>query len=421
MNHNSLRKTSLLIALALLLCLSPVQTLGEDALLRLEKRETWVDANRHVVYDQIETGDPSLAPVAEKINQAILETAHIQEYEQLLSTVAEGGVGLSVETRAMATDSFYQEGTGYLALLVEAKGKMLQGPPSHRYYPMVFDVQTGERVTFDQLFADPEGAKAYIEQYLTDVVEPQLSTYLENSQLFPVPYESFGFSGEGHLILYYPHDQLSFLSGTSGAVAFRYSELWDYLDTSEAGIALQMVQTGSHHRQYADSREPAEMRELLQEYLPGLKGLELSAPSLGTAMELIQRDYALTTDSGFYPGGAYYETETPELLGTYLITDEAESYVSGLLTSRVDMYGIETGKTTLSEAKRLLGEPAAETAVDGEMAEQYLVCPGTAARYVFTSEQAINLGETGQTANQVSLTVYADESGMVRYIRLSLE
>ena len=55
------------------------------------------------------------------------------------------------------------------------------------------------------------------------------------------------------------------------------------------------------------------------------------------------------------------------------------------------------------------------------MAEQYLVCPGTAARYVFTSEQAINLGETGQTANQVSLTVYADESGMVRYIRLSLE
>ncbi len=422
MNHNSLRKTSLLIALALLLCLWPLQTLaGADMALTQRLREKWADANRHVVCFQYEANEPALVPATEKINQAILETAHIQEYEQLLFTVAEGGVGLTVETRAMATDSFYQEGTGYLALLVEAKGKMLQGPPSHRYYPMVFDGQTGERVTFDQLFADPEGAKAYIEQYLTDVVEPQLSTYLENSQLFPVPYESFGFSGEGHLILYYPHDQLSFLSGTSGAVAFRYSELWDYLDTSETGIALQMVQTGNHYRQYADSREPAEMRELLQEYLPGLKGLELSAPSLGTAMELIERDYALTTDSGFYPGGAYYETETPELLGTYLITDEAESYVSGILTSRVDMYGIETGKTTLSEAKRLLGEPAAETAVDGDMAEQYLVCPGTAARYVFTSEQAINLGETGQTANQVSLTVYADESGMVRYIRLSLE
>lgn len=422
MNYNSLRKTSLLLVLSLLLCLPPFQGLaGEEMALTLEKRENWVDESRHVVCFQYKTDDPALAPAVEKINGAILEEAHIQEYESLLPGVAAGGAGLSVETKEIASDGFYRAGTGYLALLVEAEGKMLQGPPSHRYYPMVFRAQTGERIAFDELFADPEGARAYIEQYLADVVEPQLSTYLENSQLFPVPYESFGFSGEGHLILYYPHDQLSFLSGKSGAVAFRYSELWDFLDTSETGIALQMVQTGSHHRQYADSREPAEMRELLQEYLPGLKGLELSAPSLGTAMELIERDYALTTDSGFYPGGAYYETETPELLGTYLITDEAESYVSGILTSRVDMYGIETGKTTLSEAKRLLGEPAAETAVDGDMAEQYLVCPGTAARYVFTSEQAINLGETGQTANQVSLTVYADESGMVRYIRLSLE
>ena len=50
MNHNSLRKTSLLIALALLLCLWPLQTLaGADMALTQRLREKWVDANRHVV------------------------------------------------------------------------------------------------------------------------------------------------------------------------------------------------------------------------------------------------------------------------------------------------------------------------------------------------------------------------------------
>ena len=413
------------VCFVLLLCLVPLSSLADGgAAVRFKREEHWVDESRHVVYAQLETGDPALSPVISKVNQAIEDAAHIQEYVNLLSTVQAGGAGLVVkDSLSIASSSLWREGTGYFYVLMEAKGKMLQGPPAHVYYPMMFDMSTGEKVAFDQLFTDPEGAKASIENYLAEVVEPQLSTYLENNQLFPVPYESFGISPDGHIVLYYPHSQLSFLSGASGAVAFRYSELWDYLDTSENSIALQLCQSGIGAQQYAENRESAQLQELMNTVcgLGFLPGLENQAPSLGTRMDLVAQQYDITTDSGYYPGGAYLETEKPELLGTYLITDADESYVSGILTSRIDMFGIETGKTALDEAKRLLGAPAAELPLGEAAAQMYLVCPGTAALYSYVPEFPIGKGETGEHSASVTLTVYADESGIVQYIKLSLE
>ena len=35
--------------------------------------------------------------------------------------------------------------------------------------------------------------------------------------------------------------KLVVISGFSGAAAFRYSELWDALDTSEAGVPMQIL------------------------------------------------------------------------------------------------------------------------------------------------------------------------------------
>lgn len=416
---NGIRKA---VCFAAILCLLPLQALaGEGFVLKLDKREKWVDSTRHVVYYQLEAKDDSLAQTAAKINQDIMETAHIQQYLNLLPSVQEGSAGLMVNAEIIESDGLYREGKGYLAVLAEAEGKMLQGPPSHRYYPMVFSVETGERVSFDALFTAPDGAKAYIEQYLADVVEPQLSTYLENSQLFPVPYESFGFSTDGHVVIYYPHDQLSFLSGKSGAVAFRYSELWDYLDTSESGIAMQMVKTGWEYQQYKEDRSAEEFLTILKEQPQQMMGIDHVSPALGCPAENLFRDYDITVDSGFYPGGSYLETESPELLGTYFLMDEDETYLTGILSSRVDMYGIETGKTTMAEAKRLLGSAAVEIPIDAAAAEMYRVCPGTAIRILVTSELPIYLGNTEKTANQVSLTIYGDENGVVQFIKKSLE
>lgn len=414
------------VCFTLLLCLIPLSSLAKGAgfRLRFDRKEHWVDESRHVVYPQLEADDPALSPRVSKVNQAIRDTARIQEYVNLLSTVQPGGTGLTVEdSLSIDSPSLYRKGTGYFYLLMEAEGKMLQGPPSRVYYPMLFDLSTGDRVSFDALFTDVDGAKAYIENYLAQVVEPQLSTYLENNQLFPVPYDSFGFSQDGHIILYYPGNQLSFLSGAPGAIAFRYSELWDYLDTSENSIALQMAQSGGQERQYSANRDVAALREWITEVccLGALPGLDHQMPVLGTSMDLVAQRYDITIDSGYYPGGAYVETEKPELLGSYLLTDEAQSYVSGILTGRVDLYGIETGKTTLEEAKRLLGAPTAELPLSETAAEMYLVCPGTMITYSFAPSFAIAKGETGQESAALSLALYADESGIVQYIKLSLE
>ncbi|MBE5782669.1 MAG: hypothetical protein E7329_05045 [Clostridiales bacterium] len=411
-----------LVCFVLFLCFLPLYSLaGSGMVLRFDRKEHWVDGSRHVVYAQLVAQDPAFSAVVEKVNQAIQETASIQDYVNLLPTVQADGTGLLVhDSLAIASSSLYLEGEGYFYVLMEAEGKMPKGRPSHHYYPMLFDMASGERVSFDQLFTDPEGAKAYIENYLLEVVEPRLSSYMENNQLFPVPYENFGFSEDGHIVIYYPSDQLSFLSGTSGAVAFRYSELWEYLDTSESGIALQMVKTGRYVQQYTENRAPDELRNVIQEYLRALPGLDHVSPSLGTSMEHMKENYPITTDSGYYPGGAYFETETPELLGTYLITDPNESYLSGILTSRIDMYGIETGKTTLAKAKELLGAPTAELPLDETAAGMYLVCPGTLSIYSFIHDFPIQKGETGQDSSSVSLALYADTAGVVQYISLSL-
>ena len=85
------------------------------------------------------------------------------------------------------------------------------------------------------------------------------------------------------------------------------------------------------------------------------------------------------------------------------------------------MYGIETGKTTLEEARNLLGTPVAEMMLSDAAAQMYLVCPGRMLAYSYTPDSPIHCGETGKDANAISLTLYADESRIVQYVKLPLE
>lgn len=410
--------------LALLLCLLPLWALGSTGgVLHFDQAEQWVDGQRYIVYPRLIAKDASLTSPVQRINQAIEENARIPDYLRLLPTVQAGGSGLVVEYASVESPGLWLKGWGYLSLLVTARGKMLSGRPGTEYYPMVFRVETGERVTFSDVFADVEGAKGYIEQYLTDAVEPLLSTYLENNQLFPVPYDNFAFTGDGLITFYYPKEQLSFLSGAPGAVSFRYSELWDYLDLSEGSVALALTGALIAQGQYDISWDAAAYREFIRTWcgLGTLPGLKTYALTLGSTLEKVARDHAMTLDPGYYPGGAYLETETPQLLGTYLITDQTESYLTGILTSRIDMYGIETGKTTLSEAQALLGTPLTQLPLSADAAQLYLVCPGAACVYSIRPEFPIRWGDSDLQSPSLSLTLYADEAEIVQYIKLSLD
>ena len=366
-------------------------------------------AGSFVSYPVLRGGDrPEAQALAEKINGYIQETAQIPAYLQLLSTLQPGGTGLLMDYDTSCLHILDERGelagcTPFASLLFSAKGKMLVGRLSQVYYPMTLNLKTGEPVAFEELFTDPEGAKAYIEAYLEEEVEPTLSTYLENNQLFPVPYDRFFLDGSGNLILYYENSQLSFLSGDSGAVAFRYSELWDWLDTSPEGVPLSVLDIPE---EYTDGITMAEQMNQIRMDLYPLWGFNLEG-ELGMFVEALTDLYPQAADSEFYPGGACFEVETAALRGTLILTDENEEVVTGILSRRVDYFGIFTGKATLTEAETLIGEePIMRLDLDEAAAEIYRVCPGTAVIYKLNGNM---------------FTLYADENGVVQYIKLALE
>lgn len=420
MKHKMKTKTLCLATVCLIVFCSIFPAMAEETTplpLRMENATVTGASSSSVSYPVFSEESASAQGIADRMNQIIQAEAHIPEYLQLLPAIQDGGVGLKVtyefsNNERWNADTEREEAVSWLSLLFSAEGKMLYGRPSQIYYPITLNLRTGERAAFDDLFSDPEGAKAFIEAYLEEQVEPTLSTYLENNQLFPVPFDRFFLDGYGRLFIVYENSQLSFLSGFSGMVAFRYSELWDYLDTSPEGIPMQALwHDGARYG--IEKAWKVSFAEKNEEWLShdSLYGLSANI-YLGQPLEEAIAEHRATTDSGYYPGGAYYELENPALRGTLLLTDEAETMVTGVLTHRVDHFGIETGKTSMKDAESLMNrEPDAHIAIDAALADIYLVCPGEA--YVYT--------DTDMDGRRLSFTLYGDENGVVQYIKLALE
>ena len=114
--------------------------------------------------------------------------------------------------------------------------------------------------------------------------------------------------------------------------------------------------------------------------------------------------YRDTVDSGFYPGGAYYETEEASLRGTCLITDENEETVTALLSTNVSLHGLRTGSTTREAWRAVLGEPDYTIEMTGVEAESHLLCDGEGDYYELDG---------------VRLTLHADQQGVLYAVVLT--
>lgn len=319
------------------------------------------------------------------INAAVREKAQIDAYENIMK-YGTGSAGLQVYAEVM-TD----KGNVY-SLAMSANGKMPAGRPSQVYYPMTFDKSTCEEIPFEALFSDVDGAMAYMEEKVEEM-EENLSTHLENRQLLPVPFDRYTIDAYGNMIIWYERDQLSFLSGFSGAVHFRFSELEPYFDLSEGGYLHGLM-----------------TEEKQSGFLSGLGDRNC----LGWPLETALKRFRSTIDSEYYPGGAAYEVEDPVLRGARLLTDESEETVLGILVSNLDDNGIITGKTTLEEAKAMLGDDGTNMILDEALAAEYGVCPGSSMIY----RKNMTMGSEEQT---VLYTLYADETGIIRYLKLATE
>lgn len=344
----------------------------------LEKRDA--GEKDYLCYPQLENA----GPYTESVNAAIAEKMQLQAYQNLMQ-FGTGSAGLQVDF-----ESTLQENV--LSLVVSAHGKMPVGRPSQVYYPMNFDLLTGEEIAFESLFADADGAMEFMEAKLAEM-EETLSTHLENRSLFPVPFHRYTVDNTGGITLWYERDQLSFLSGFSGSVYFRFSELEPWYDLSDTGYINRILE-----------------KETEVGFMQGL-GMR---NCVGEPLENALRKFRSTVDSEFYPGGVCYEVEDARLQGTVLIADEGEEWVMGMLSGRMDDGGIITGKTTLEEAKEMLGSEYVSLMMDENTAQIYRVCAGESITY----KKTIATSNGDQNA---AYTLYGDENGVVQYIKLMIE
>lgn len=280
--------------------------------------------------------------VRETVNAAIAEEAFLADYEEALRTLSPGSTGVRVSWQSNAS----RDGAcpKVLSILITADGKQPQGRPGQVKYAMTFDLRDGSRVTFESLCTDEEGMADFLEEYVWDELEPELSDYMSNCELSPVPVESFWLDGTGNIVFCYERSRFSFLSGACGAFALRYDEATEAFDTGAESIPM-LAMNGE------------------------IKPLALMV--IGCDLEEALSLYRCPLDSFYYASGSAYLTEEPLLRGIYLLTDEDEETVTGVMMLRGTAGDMVIGKTELPET----GGNEIRT-VSAEESEALLTVPG---------------------------------------------
>ncbi|MCE5342780.1 MAG: RsiV family protein [Eubacteriales bacterium] len=344
-----------------------------------------------VSYPQLE-GMPDVQ-MQQVINDAIVEKAKIAQRIVTLSTLQSGGTGLTVGYEAYL-------GSTIFSTVISAQGILENGRAGQSYTALAFDLATGRALTLSDLFIDVEAAVAYMETVLTDTYLDELSSYLENAELTPLPQDSFMLDADG-ITFYYPAKQFSLLSGYCGAAQFNYDELSDYLLTDADALPARL---GVLPVTLSD----AEIRTKIEQTVTAGELPHVKA-KLGDSMTGLVQQYRLLRQPDQYPGGRYFQMEAPAFRQVLVLTDALtsgweNSVVNGLMSFREDLYGIRTGVTQRDRWLQVLGDPESTVAFGEDLAYDYGLPIGTADYYTIGNRQ---------------LLLYADENDVLYAVRLT--
>lgn len=310
--------------------------------------------------------------VQDAINQAIMNEGGIQSHLNAMAAFTEAMPGnLMVTSTAQILKS--ASGHDLLSVLVEARGNLAFGPPSHRYTPLVFSLVTGQRVACDQVLVSCEEARSGIEAMLEDSLGNELSNYLDASEFYPFPIERFLLTETG-ISFFYPEKGMVWLSGKSAFIHFLYSELSQWLDLAEGapliGLDLWARQTPTGTTRTAIESAASSGA------LPGLP------VAVGDLVNAMLEAYPLLHDPEGFVSGQKYQLEDDRFRGSLVLSLDGQT-VSGLLSRRMNLFGLSTGKTSLDEIKSILGEPAGSISLSAEAAQLYGVPAGIMMEYTF--------------------------------------
>lgn len=331
--------------------------------------------------------------IQQAINNSIVEKAKIAQRMVTLSTLKSGSSGLQVRYEAYV-------GAGVFSTVISAFGIMENGRNGQEYTTLNYDLATGRALTFADFFTNPDTAAGHMESILQDTIGDDLSAYLVNASLAPLPRDNFSVNADG-ITFYYPANQFSLLSGYCGAAQFDYWELSDDLISSADSLPVRL---GAFPQTLKDKEIRKKIEEAVQ------NGMLPHFPiKIGDAMtDLVQR-YRLLRQPDQYPGGRYYQMEAPLFRQVLILSDALaagydQSKAEGLLSFRVDLFGLQTGVTTQKRWRDVLGEPNSTVSFDETLAYDYSLPVGTADYYTIGNHQ---------------LLMYADENGILYAVRIS--
>ena len=329
--------------------------------------------------------------LTETVNDQLLADTRVPDYLGRMSQLLSGGSLTVGWTGGLLNDVF--------SCAVSAEGAVTTPRPTHVWTWSNLDLRDGHEITMDELFSDPEGARAEMERILEEEVEPELSAHLSAGHPLPLP-DGFLMERTG-LTLLYPIEQLSTLSDRAGAVKIGWNRLESWLDLSEDGIparigVLEMITlTG-------DSRKALEA-------MAAGGGLTDVPAAIGDSLQALTDEYHLLMDPEVYEGGRLFALEGAAfqqiLLGTDFLSESWEmSVVQGLRMNAGCLWGLRIGETRREDWEAALGEPDSRVEFTAEKAEVWRVEPGFCDYYRF---------------GEVQLQLYADAEGILSCIALS--
>ena len=248
--------------------------------------------------------------------------------------------GVEAQVDRQASALALPEGRQVLSLRLTAEGNLRFGRYDQIVRTALLDAETGEEIGLEAIFPDPDALQEFLDAYVEENVLEGLNTYLDASDLLPVPLDAVSFDDQG-ATFHYPTNRFRFFSGHAGAVQLQWYELRDYMALSEMGAPLPLEPGGN-------------IDELLETYG------SLTEPDLVT-------------------GGELYEFEAPALRGVQAIADDTGRVIA-VRYARFEWRGVTPGMSR-EEVEALLSSADVTVDLDADTAVYLWVQPGTRADY----------------------------------------
>lgn len=308
--------------------------------------------------------------VQDTINRAIEVDGQYERYAQTLQAIgATSASGLQVRSHAVLLGA---QGKEILAIRIEVDGRVDGGRPTSYVQALMYDTTNGLPVTYQDIFADANDISDRMQESFEEALSSDSTGYLDPGAFFPLPTGNLLLDDWG-ITFFYDPEQFTLLSGRAGSLYLHYDEIAAFLNMQE-GSLLERLGIKERLQPGPSTRDQIGNSVAMGE-LPGIP------LTLGISAEEMLGQYPKAMDSESFPGGAKYQLEDDRFRGTQVIV--SDGLLTGLISSRVNLYGLITGQTRLLQAQEVLGEAAAILPMDASLAALYGLPMGTLHDYAF--------------------------------------